>query len=262
MIPKIIHYCWFGGTEKPELVQRCIRSWEKFCPDYQIIEWNEKKYDISSFSYMKEAYAEKKWAFVSDVARLDLVYQNGGIYLDTDVELLAPIDDWRETEAFFVFESERNVNSGLGFGAVKGHRAVKAMLDSYQEQHLIANGKMRMCPCPAKNTEALSREYAEFKRNGSAQQIGSVRIFSCNEYSKKAVHYGAASWCEGEAKKRAEYKDTKIKRYLRSLAVLEFVERHFGKKTVGIYEFFVYDLLEMGFIYYLKRLFRKLTNRK
>lgn len=94
MIPKVIHYCWFGGKEKPELVKKCIDSWKKYCPDWEIYEWNETNFDISLVVYMKEAYEMKKWAFVSDVARLMIIYLNGGVYLDTDVELTGSIETW------------------------------------------------------------------------------------------------------------------------------------------------------------------------
>lgn len=89
MIPKKIHYCWFGGNPKSDLILTCIKSWKNFCPDYEIIEWNENNWDINYNQYTREAYQAKKWAFVSDVARLDIVYRYGGLYLDTDVELKA-----------------------------------------------------------------------------------------------------------------------------------------------------------------------------
>ena len=92
MIPKVIHYCWFGGNPLPEEAKRCIESWKKYCPDYKIIEWNENNYDVNSNEYMKAAYKEKKWAFVSDYARIDVVYKCGGIYMDTDVELVKELD--------------------------------------------------------------------------------------------------------------------------------------------------------------------------
>ena len=88
MIPKVIHYCWFGRNEKPELIKRCIESWKKYLPDYRIIEWNEDNFNISSFAFTKSAYEIKKWAFVSDVARLTALVEYGGFYFDTDVEVL------------------------------------------------------------------------------------------------------------------------------------------------------------------------------
>ena len=100
MIPKVIHYCWFGGSELPEYVERCIQSWKKFCPDYQIKRWDESNYNFEKYPFCREAYEKKKWAFVSDVARLDIVYSEGGIYLDTDVELIKSLDDLLIEHAF------------------------------------------------------------------------------------------------------------------------------------------------------------------
>ena len=100
MIPKIIHYCWFGKAKKSELEIKCIESWKKFCPNYKIIEWNEENYDVSKNTYMYQAYQKSRWGFVSDYTRLDVIYNYGGIYLDTDVELIKPIDDLLEDEGF------------------------------------------------------------------------------------------------------------------------------------------------------------------
>ena len=85
MIPKVIHYCWFGGNPKNEVIEKCIDSWKRYCPDYKIIEWNESNYNIVKHPFMKKAYDAKKWAFVSDYARVDILNQYGGVYLDTDV---------------------------------------------------------------------------------------------------------------------------------------------------------------------------------
>ena len=105
MIPKIIHYCWFGGTPKPEIIDKCIASWKEHCPDWEIREWNESNYDVNAHPYTKEAYEAKKWAFVSDLARLEIVYNCGGVYMDTDVELLSTLGFTEECDAFFAFEA-------------------------------------------------------------------------------------------------------------------------------------------------------------
>ena len=93
MIPKVIHYCWFGGNPLPELAKICIDSWKKYLPDYEIKEWNETNFDLDSCEYIREAYNCKKWAFVSDYARFWILYNYGGLYFDTDVEILNPLDD-------------------------------------------------------------------------------------------------------------------------------------------------------------------------
>ena len=110
MIPKIIHYCWFGRNPKPKLAEKCIKSWKKYCPEYEIIEWNEDNYDLSSAPlYVRQAYEAKRWAFVTDYIRLQVIYENGGIYLDTDVELRKSLDPLLVHQAYFGFEDEKNI---------------------------------------------------------------------------------------------------------------------------------------------------------
>lgn len=257
MIPKTIHYCWFGGNPKPEIIEKCIASWEKFCPDWEIKEWNESNYDVTAHPYSKEAYEAKKWAFVSDVARLEIVYKEGGVYMDTDVELLASLDFAAECDAFYAFETNLNVASGLGFGAVAAHPSVAAMLKSYDSRHFLVNGKPDMSPCPAKNTEALRDYYPQFRRNGTPQLFEGVRILSGDEYYAIAYHHGTKSWVDGPLGSH-KFKDTMLKRWLRKPEYFDFIEKIFGKKAMKIYTFLVYDLMEMGPVYYLKRLWLKL----
>ena len=113
MIPKIIHYCWFGGKPFPSAVQKCIDSWKKYLPDYEIREWNETNYDLDKCKFAKEAYDQKKWAFVTDFVRLDVVYQYGGIYFDTDVEVIKSFDDLLNNKAFLGFDDDCMFNTGL-----------------------------------------------------------------------------------------------------------------------------------------------------
>lgn len=140
MIPKIIHYCWFGGNKLPDSVNKCIASWEKYCPDYQIVQWNEDNYDIGHSSYMREAYELKKYAFVSDYARLDIIFKRGGIYLDTDVELVKSLDEVLDNDCFMALEQPNRIATGLGFGAVKGSAFIKSNLDEYANEHFYLNG--------------------------------------------------------------------------------------------------------------------------
>ncbi|EIA10424.1 polysaccharide biosynthesis protein CpsM [Flavobacterium frigoris PS1] len=128
-IPKIIHYCWFGGKTKPKLVRDCIKSWKKYLPDYEIIEWHEKNTDLSH-PFVKHAYESQKWAFVSDYIRLKVLYENGGIYLDTDMMLLKSLDDFLENECFFGAEEENIVSCGI-IGAVKQNKFIKECIEHY-----------------------------------------------------------------------------------------------------------------------------------
>lgn len=136
MIPKIIHYCWFGGNPLPELAQKCIASWKEYCPDYEIKEWNEKNFDLNCCDYVREAYDAKKWAFVSDVARLYAMVTEGGIYMDTDVEVIRPLDSLLQYHAVSGFESDTAIPTGL-MACEKENPMFKELLDEYWTAHFI-----------------------------------------------------------------------------------------------------------------------------
>lgn len=159
MIPKTIHYCWFGRNPKPALAQKCIQSWKKHCPDYTIMEWNEDNYDISSAPlYVRQAYGAKKWAFVTDYVRLHVVHDHGGIYMDTDVELKKNPDALLEYSAYFGFEDGQYVNTGLGFGAIPGHPFLKEIMADYEGIPFInEDGSINTETCPIRNTKVLLR---------------------------------------------------------------------------------------------------------
>lgn len=135
-IPKIIHYCWFGEKEKPEIVQKCIKSWKQYLSDYEFIEWNEQNFDVSCNSYVREAYQARKFAFVSDYVRVYALYNQGGIYLDTDVEVFKPFDDLLHHESFWGFEQENYIATST-IGAKKGNQLIKLFLNSYNEKNFI-----------------------------------------------------------------------------------------------------------------------------
>jgi mannosyltransferase OCH1-like enzyme len=152
MIPKKIHYCWFGRGEKPPLAEKCIASWKKHCPDYEIIEWNEDNFDLAMNGYTRMCLAEKKYAFLSDYARLVILEKEGGIYFDTDVEVVRSFDRFLKYPAFLGFEDDDHVNTGIGFGAEAGSHVVRAMLTDY-DQFLYGNSEVTVCPIL--NTQAL-----------------------------------------------------------------------------------------------------------
>ncbi len=133
MIPKKIHYCWFGGKPLTEMAEKCIASWKKFAPDFEIIRWDETNFDISAWQYAKEAYEAKKFAFVADVAQLYALVNYGGIYMDTDVELIKPIDSLLEYEAFSGFEAPHSITTGI-IGCTSGFPLFVEFLSKYQEQ--------------------------------------------------------------------------------------------------------------------------------
>ncbi len=176
MIPKTIHYCWFGKNPKPKSVLKCINSWKKYCPDYEIIEWNEENFDVNQNEYLKYCYENKKWAFLSDLARLLIIYECGGVYFDTDVEVIKNFDYLLEYDAFYGFETKEFVASGLGFGAIPKHCSVKVMIDSYMNLKSNQNGDYPLIVCPKINTEALLP--LGLIRNGKTQEFHGIKVLS------------------------------------------------------------------------------------
>ncbi len=154
MIPKVIHFCWFGGKPYPKIVKNCISSWKKYCPEYEIKLWNEQNYDLRKSPWLESASNSRHWAFVSDYARLDIIYREGGIYLDTDVELVRNLDDLLQYACFLGIENEPEglINTGIGFGAVREHPVVGEMLREYDSVQFSENG-MRDLLCPVINTK-------------------------------------------------------------------------------------------------------------
>ena len=207
MIPKTIHYCWFGGNPLPELAQKCIASWRKFCPDYEIVEWNESNYDVTKNTYMRQAYENKRWGFVPDYARVDILYEHGGIYLDTDVELLKPLDELLEHSAFAGVEQDSEyVALGLGFGAVPGHETIKALRDAYEDMQFVENGVLNLTPAPKINGTVLQKMGYRF--SNEVQTACDMTIFPSEYFcpinyttgeltiteKTMAIHHYTASW--------------------------------------------------------------------
>ena len=217
MIPKVIHYCWFGRGEKPELAKKCIASWEKYCPDYEIIEWNEDNFDINCCDYVREAYEAGKWAFVSDYARLWIIYNYGGIYLDTDVEIIKRLDSLLSHRAYFARESAEHIATGLGFGAESRHPAVKALMDEYKTIHFLRDGILDTTPCPIRNTAALKKlglkDFDKHQILSNDTHVYPSRYFSPinaatgierRSYVTMTVHHFASSWMTEEERKLFE----------------------------------------------------------
>ena len=209
MIPKIIHYCWFGGSELPSSVKHCIDSWRQKCPDYEIKRWDESNFDVYSHPFMKAAYESKAWAFVSDYARLKVVYENGGIYLDTDVELIKKLDGLLQEKCYFGLQQMENLcATGLGFGAEKGSRIIKEMMDCYNDIKFNVDDKLSIS-CPFLNTKVLL--------SNGYEQTSLSEVFRNEEFSvyppcyfdpfsttvktdilcdeTYSIHHYSATWC-------------------------------------------------------------------
>lgn len=176
MIPKIIHYCWFGRGEKPELAKKCIASWRRFCPDFEIREWNEDNCGDLAIPFMAEAYAAKKYAFVSDVMRLVVLEQYGGVYFDTDVEVLRDISPLLEDEGFIGFENDRFVNSGQVLAAIPHHPVIGAMIAEYKTLHFLnPDGSINAVGCPHLNSDVMER--FGLVRNGQEQLVAGIHVY-------------------------------------------------------------------------------------
>lgn len=186
-MPKTIHYCWFGGAEKSPVILKCIESWKKFCPDYEIKEWNERNFDIHCNQYVEEAYNAKKWAFVSDYCRFFVLYNYGGIYVDTDVEIIKPLTDLPLN--FVGFERSASVNSGLIRGAERGDAVCKEVLDSYEgDVFILPDGKYNMLTVCDRETEILVRHGLIL--DNVKQTVGGTTVFPTEYFNPKGGDYG------------------------------------------------------------------------
>lgn len=183
---KKIHYCWFGGNPLPELALKCIASWRQYCPDYEIVEWNESNFDVHDCDYISEAYEAKKWAFVSDYARFKILYEEGGLYFDTDVELIHPLDEIVAVGSFMGREQESapsdapehgiGVNPGLGMGAEPGLEFYREQLEAYRTRHFKKeDGSYNLQTVVDYTTEALLK-HGLTNRN-EIQQVAGVYIY-------------------------------------------------------------------------------------
>lgn len=217
-IPHKIHYCWFGKGPKSPLILKCIDSWKHFMPDYEIIEWNEDNIELNN-AYANEAYNAKKYAFVSDYVRLKVVYEHGGIYLDTDVEILKNLQPLLDCGGFIGFEHTNTITSGLGFAAKKHSIAVKAMLDSYSDIHFYNNGKFDLTPCPFRNTQSLKK--LGLIPNNTKQLVGDIIVYPKDYFCPKdcdsgkikitpnsyTIHHYGYSWADEKSKKTQKRKE-------------------------------------------------------
>lgn len=180
MIPKIIHYCWFGGKPLPEDAKKCIASWKRHLPDYEIKEWNEQNFDINSIPYTAQAYAAGKYAFVSDYARFKVLYEQGGLYFDTDVEVIKPFDDILSRGAFMGCELSAPlrgaVNPGLGLGVAPGLGLYKEILDKYATLSFLKDdGSLNLTTVVKYTTDILISH--GLKASNEIQTIAGVNIY-------------------------------------------------------------------------------------
>lgn len=210
-IPKIIHYCWFGRKPMPERNRLCVESWKRYCPDYQIIEWNEDNYDVGKNRYMKQAYEAGKYGYVPDYARIDLLYEHGGIYMDTDVELVRNLDDLLCLRAYTSFEEYPTINFGGGSGSEKGFGLLKEILDFREKIEFIRpDGSLNKTTCGY--YESIPLKKAGLKLDGTLQNVRGMTVFPSEFFHPKSsvtgrirrtehtysIHQFNWSWVEGK----------------------------------------------------------------
>ncbi len=211
MIPKVIHYIWLGGKELPSVAKKCIASWHKFCPDYEVIRWDETNLNLDKYQFVKDAVENKKYAFASDVLRTDILYNYGGIYLDIDVELLKPIDIFLRNDCFMGFETSNLLAPGLIMGSVKHNNDLLNILNIYKNLKFDANNLHTLTICK------IFTEY--FKQKGLkpeniTQKINTTTFYSSNYFApidvitnKKhitpttySIHWYNSSWYTSKQK--------------------------------------------------------------
>lgn len=188
--PKKIHYCWFGRNPLPESAQKCIASWRKYLPDYEIIEWNEDNFDVNSIPYTAEAYEAKKYAFVSDYARFKILYEHGGLYFDTDVEVIRPMDDIIAAGPFMGFEINPNparpfgaVNPGLGLAAEKEMPIYKSILEYYHNLHFILPDGTHNISDAVVNITTRELIKAGLKDESGIQKVAGLTIYPSDYFN-------------------------------------------------------------------------------
>lgn len=226
MIPKVIHYCWFGGNTLSQLSLKCIESWKKYCFDYEIKEWNENNFDINYNLFVREAYEAQKWAFVSDVARLYILYKHGGIYMDVDVEVIKPINNLLNHKSFTGFESEKMIPTGI-MATEYENKWIEKLLKYYNDKHFNIDKKTNsynMIPNTQIITEITLENY-KFIPNNTYQELSDVTLYPTDYFCPKewwtgninitdntyTIHHFNASWWSDEQKRILE-KDKKFQK--------------------------------------------------
>lgn len=262
MIPKKIHYCWFGEKKFSNTIKECINSWHEICPDYEIIFWNEDNFDIEQNEYVREAYKNKKYAFVSDYARFKILYEHGGIYLDTDVKLIKTLDDFLNTKCFMGFENDVSIAPGLIMGAEKKSVYMLEFMNYYNTlSFYLEDGNLNLKTVCDIVTENLEKK--GLQKNGKSQIVENIHIYS-QEYfapyniennilritpNTYSIHLYEGSWL-----------NTKEKKYKKKIKFYNKIEYIFGKKFLNIILSFEFILKNKDFFWVVKKIMLKCKN--
>ena len=223
MIPKTIHYCWYGGKPLPELAIKCMKSWEKYCPDYEIVRWDESNTDLNENDYIREAFEAKKWAFITHYIRLKVLYEHGGIYMDTDVEVCGSLDGFLNDRAFSGFEDGIHISTGI-MASEKKHEFFEKLLTYYKGKHfLLDDGTYDMTT----NVNTITRIANEngFRPNDTKQVVCNMTIYPHDYFSPKdyetekvnqtkntvCIHHFNGSWVDDEVIEWRKWKRLNLK---------------------------------------------------
>lgn len=232
LIPQKIHYMWFGSRDLPKELQKCIDSWKRYCPEYEIVRWDENNYDITKHIYMKQAYEKKQWGFIPDYARLDLLYEYGGIYLDTDVELVKGLDEMLHQSAFASVEKWNVINMGGGSGAVPKHQAIEMMLKEREEvQFINKDGTLNKMASGYYDTIPFINK--GFLLNGKTQNICGMNIYGYDYFhpydymsgklqiteNTFGIHHFNGGWLSSKNKKERELMQLRYDEVVRRTSV-------------------------------------------
>lgn len=216
-IPKVIHTFWFSGKKIPEKYRKYVDTWEKYCPDYNIRIWTLDDYDGFDCRYFRQTIENKKWAFASDYARVDIIYRMGGIYMDMDVEVLRSLDDLLYNDAYMGFEDMVHIECGSGFGSTAGNRIMGEIRETYLEiPFVLPDGSYDLTTCPSRYSEIMKRH--GLQENGSFQTVDNITVYPFECLTAKSlrsgrvyitdntytVHHHNGSWINPEIKKKAE----------------------------------------------------------
>lgn len=241
MIPKVIHYCWFGHNPLPESAIKCINSWKKYFPDYEIKEWNEGNFDVNSIPYTQEAYSVKKYAFVSDYARFWILYHYGGLYFDTDVEVIKSMDDIVAAGPFMGRENifnpkkvgqEVDVNPGLGLGAIPGLQVYREILDFYSNQHFLNPDHSLNETTVVKYTSRVLYKHG-LESLAGIQEVAGIKIYPQDYFNPldnatgrlkktlntRSIHWYAKTWIDNHSPMR--------------IHITRFIHRIFGVNSIS-----------------------------
>ena len=225
-IPRIIHTFWFSNDKIPDLYMKCLDSWRKYCPDFEIRIWSLNDYDDNGCDYFREAINAKKWSFASDYSRAEVVYKYGGIYMDMDVEVVRNIDDLLHNDAYMSFQDLNYLECGSGFGASKGNTIIGEIVREYERLHFIKeNGDEDLTTCPQRYTKIV--EPYGLKKNGAFQEFSNLTIYPFEYLTAKSfgtgityltentytVHHHNGSWVTKENKLKWNRKYEWIRKY-------------------------------------------------